>query len=65
MRADILQRMEKEVTAALQRPEVRDQYRTLSFDVLAKGPAELEAHAQAESAKWGKVIRERGIKAGQ
>jgi tripartite-type tricarboxylate transporter receptor subunit TctC len=27
----------------------------------AKGPADLDAHVQAESAKWGTVIRERGI----
>ena len=53
--------MEKEVIAAMQRPDVQDQYRTASFEVLAKGPAALAAHVQSESAKWGKVIRERGI----
>jgi tripartite-type tricarboxylate transporter receptor subunit TctC len=65
VRADFLQRMEKEVTGALRRPDVRDQYLALSFEVLAKGPAELVAHAQAESAKWRKVIRERSIKGAQ
>ena len=59
---DIVRRMEKEVVAVLQRPEVADKYTKLSFDVLAKGQAALDAHVQSESAKWGKVIRERGIK---
>ena len=34
----------------------------LSFEVLAKDRDALDAHAKSESAKWGKVIRERGIK---
>ena len=58
----ILQQMEKEIITVLQRPDVANQYRTLSFEVLAKGQAALDAHVQSESAKWGKVIRERGIK---
>jgi tripartite-type tricarboxylate transporter receptor subunit TctC len=60
--SDHLQRMEKEIIAVLQRPDVANQYRTLSFEVLAQGQAALDAHVQSESAKWGKVIRERGIK---
>jgi hypothetical protein len=54
--------MEKEIIAVLQRPDVANQYRTLSFEVLAQGQAALDAHVLLESAKWGKVIRERGIK---
>jgi tripartite-type tricarboxylate transporter receptor subunit TctC len=61
-RPDVIQRMAKDMTAALQRPDVADQYRALSFEVLGKGPAALDAHVASESAKWGKVIRERGIK---
>ncbi len=60
--SDILQRMEHEVIAALRRPEVANQLRALSFEILAKDHIALDAHAQSESAKWGKVIRERGIK---
>jgi tripartite-type tricarboxylate transporter receptor subunit TctC len=60
--SDILQRMEGDVIKALQRPDVADQYRKLSFEVLAGDQAALDAHVQLESAKWGKVIRERGIK---
>jgi tripartite-type tricarboxylate transporter receptor subunit TctC len=59
--SDILARMEKGVTGTLRQPEVREQYRALSFDVLAKGQTDLDAHVQAESAKWGTVIRERAI----
>jgi tripartite-type tricarboxylate transporter receptor subunit TctC len=60
--ADILQRMEREVIAVLRRPDVTTQYHALSFEVLAQDQSALDAHVQSESAKWGKVIRERGIK---
>jgi tripartite-type tricarboxylate transporter receptor subunit TctC len=60
--SDLLERMEKEIIAVLQRPDVANQYRMLSFDVLAQGQAALDTQVQSESAKWGKVIRERGIK---
>lgn len=58
----ILARMEKEVVAALQRPEVASRYQVLGLEVIGKGQAALDAHVQSESAKWGKMIRERGIK---
>ena len=60
--SDLRERMVKEIIALLQRPDVANQYRTLSFEVLAQGRAALDAHIQSESAKWGNVIRERGIK---
>jgi tripartite-type tricarboxylate transporter receptor subunit TctC len=62
---DILQRMEKEFVAALRRPDVQEQLRTLGMEVLAQDRAGLDAHMRAESAKWGAVIRERGIRLAQ
>jgi tripartite-type tricarboxylate transporter receptor subunit TctC len=38
-------------------------YKERGLDVIASTPAELTAHLEAEQKKWGRVIRERGIKA--
>jgi tripartite-type tricarboxylate transporter receptor subunit TctC len=38
-------------------------YKERGLDVVASTPAELTAHLEAEQKKWGRVIRERGIKA--
>ena len=59
---NILARIEKETIAALKHPEIAAKYQTLGLDVIGGGRAALDAHAQVDSAKWGKVIREREIK---
>jgi len=38
-------------------------YRERGLDVIASTPEEFAAHLEAEQKKWGRVIRERGIKA--
>ena len=63
--APILARMEKEVVAALQRPEIADQYWALGLEVIGKGHAALDDHVKSEGAKWGKVMREAGVKLAQ
>lgn len=62
VRLEILRRMEHEVISTLQRPDIQDQYKNLSLEVLAKGRGDLDLHLQAEKEKWGKVIRKRGIR---
>ena len=57
-----LARMEKETIAALKHPEIASKYQALGLDVIGEGRAALDTHMQADSAKWGRVIRERGIK---
>ncbi len=59
--ADILARMEKDVLTVMRRADVQDQLRAVGFEVLAGGHTELEAHVRSESARWGQVIRDRGI----
>lgn len=58
----ILARMEKETIAALKHPEIASKYRALGLDVIGEGRVALDKHMHTDSAKWGKVIRERGIK---
>jgi tripartite-type tricarboxylate transporter receptor subunit TctC len=62
VRPDILLRMERDVIETMRRRDVQDQFLAASFQVLAQGHEGLAAHVQSESDKWGKVIRDRGIK---
>lgn len=43
-------------------PELQQRFRELGFDIIASSPEELGAHLKKETAKWGKVIKERGMR---
>jgi len=53
------ERLKKILTA----PSEVQFYRERGLDVIASTPEELTAHLETEQKKWGRVIRERGIKA--
>ena len=50
----------KKILAA---PEQAKLYQDRGLDVVASSPEQCAAHLKSEAAKWGKVIRERGMKA--
>lgn len=58
----IVSRLHESVRASLADPELRDKLRRQGVDIVGSGPAELQRAAAAESAKWGAIIRDRGIK---
>lgn len=61
--APAVERLSRELRAALVQPEVQARLGELGMEVMASdGPAML-AHVQAEQARWDPVIRSRGIKA--
>jgi tripartite-type tricarboxylate transporter receptor subunit TctC len=47
----------------LRAADQQQRFRDLGFDVIASTPDELGAHLKSEVGKWGKVIKERGMKA--
>ena len=47
----------------LRAPDQQQRFRDLGFDVIASTPDELGVHLKNEVGKWGKVIKERGMKA--
>ena len=47
---------------AMHAPDLQQRFRELGYDVIASSPEELGAHLRKESAKWEKVIKERGMK---
>ncbi|HZM43219.1 MAG TPA: tripartite tricarboxylate transporter substrate binding protein [Burkholderiales bacterium] len=59
---EIVTRVNREVTKALAAADVKDRLRAQGIDPAGTAPEELVAHQKQETAKWGKVIREQGIK---
>jgi len=60
MPADIVKRLNTEITKALQDAEVQKNFRSGGVDATAMGPQELERFMRAEYDKWGKVVRDTG-----
>jgi len=59
----IVERMHKEAVAVINLPEVRKQLEDVGLDPSPSTPQAFRAYMKAEYAKWGKLIREAGIKA--
>jgi tripartite-type tricarboxylate transporter receptor subunit TctC len=59
---DILARVNRETVRALGATDVREKLKAQGVDPVGSTPEELTAHQKQETAKWGKVIREQGIK---
>jgi tripartite-type tricarboxylate transporter receptor subunit TctC len=53
------QRLKKAMAA----PDQMKRFQDRGLDVIASSPEEFAAHVQSEYTKWGKVIKERGMKA--
>ena len=60
--AAIIQRLNKEIVAVLQRPETRERFASAGVDVAASTPEQLTATMKAEIDSMGKVIRNAGIR---
>jgi tripartite-type tricarboxylate transporter receptor subunit TctC len=59
----IVDRLHKETVAVLNMAEVRKQLEDVGLDPAPSSPDAFRAYIKAEHAKWGKVIREAGLKA--
>jgi len=55
---DIVRRLHDAVAEALQSPGVRAKFTSQGAEIVAGSPAEFAAFIAAESAKWGRLIRE-------
>jgi tripartite-type tricarboxylate transporter receptor subunit TctC len=58
----ILARANRELVRALATNDVKEKLKAQGVDPVGSTPEELVAHQKRETAKWGKVIREQGIK---
>ena len=59
---EIVAKLHKELTRALAAPDVKEKLFNQGIETVGSSPEEFVAYNKAESAKWGKVIREQGIK---
>ncbi len=60
----IVDRMHKESVGILNLPEVQGQFEDLGLDTEPSDPARFHALIKSDYARWGKLIREAGIKGG-
>ena len=59
---DIVARLNRDITASVRMPEVRERLAEQGFDVLSGTPAEFGAYLRAEIAKWGRVVKATGAR---
>jgi tripartite-type tricarboxylate transporter receptor subunit TctC len=59
----VVRRLYGATIAALANPEVRGKLEAAGLLVLGEPPEAFPAYAQQETAKWGRIIRERNIRA--
>ena len=60
--AEITAKLQREAVRALAQPDVKERLGVLGFETIGSTPAEFAAFIDAESAKYGRIIREAGIK---
>ena len=58
----VINRIQTEVAAILKRPEVRERLARDSIEAVGNTPDQFALHIRAEIEKWGKVVRDAGIK---
>ena len=62
--AEAIQRLQAEVAGTLRHPEVREQLIAAGLgEFIGSSPAEATRFVQAETERWGKLIRAAGIRA--
>lgn len=60
---EVIVKLNRETARILDTPEMRDYLQREGMDAAGGTPDDFSAHFKAEIAKWGKVVREAGIKA--
>jgi tripartite-type tricarboxylate transporter receptor subunit TctC len=59
---DVIERLNNLIGKVLSLPDVREFYATQNVDALVMTPADFSAKIRAEYDKWGRIIKEAGIK---
>jgi tripartite-type tricarboxylate transporter receptor subunit TctC len=55
--------LSEKLRATLRTPEETKRFADRGLDMIASTPEELAAHLRNEVQKWGRVVKERGMKA--
>ena len=59
---EIVARLNGEVAKVLRMPDVSERFKALGIEIASGTPAEFAAFMRAETAKWGRIVRESGAK---
>jgi tripartite-type tricarboxylate transporter receptor subunit TctC len=60
--AAIIKRLNQEIVRVITRPDMKERFFKGGSEVVASSPEQFAATIHAEIAKWGKVIKDAGIK---
>ena len=60
---EIVALLNREVVKVLAMPDVKERIGVLGFEAVGSSPEEFAAQIKSDAVKWGKVIRDAGIKA--
>ena len=60
---EIITLLQREIARAITVPDMRERLAALGYEPVASTPEECAARFRVETAKWGRVIGEAGIKA--
>jgi tripartite-type tricarboxylate transporter receptor subunit TctC len=58
----LVERISQQIAAAMHSPEVGKRLRADSTEPVGSSPAEFAAHIRAEAERWGRVIKQAGIR---
>ena len=61
--AGIVSRVNREIVQTLNRPDVKERFFNASIETVGSSPQEFATTLKADIARWGKVIKDAGIKA--
>lgn len=59
---DVVARLHAETVKALRLADVRERFQSLGLEVVGNSPEQFAAFMQAETAKWGRIVRQSGAR---
>jgi tripartite-type tricarboxylate transporter receptor subunit TctC len=59
---DVVARLNRDIVATLQLPKIRERIASQALLVIGDTPEEFEVRIRADSDKWSRLIKQRGIK---
>jgi tripartite-type tricarboxylate transporter receptor subunit TctC len=59
---DVVERLQKEISAVLGEPEIRSRYATLGIEPVGNTPGEFTEQIRADLARWEKVVRQANVR---